>query len=141
MEEAEYLCDDIAIINNGKIIAFDTPIGLKQKYGGAKTIEVNLKDTFAKSILNLINPILNGSHIEVYGSYTFTIRSINSQDIMMKVIQILSKNNIQLESISINPPSLEEVFLTIVKEKNYDSKKKFKYQFILSFLTLIWLLT
>ena len=92
-------------------------MGLKKKYGGVKTIEVKLKDTFAKSIINLFNPIANGSHIEVYGSYTFIIRSINSQDIMMKVIQILSENKIQLESISINPPSLEEVFLKIVKEK------------------------
>src|SRR5581483_8159237 len=36
MEEAEYLCDEIAIINRGKIIATDTPAGLKQKYGGVK---------------------------------------------------------------------------------------------------------
>ena len=117
MEEAEYLCDDIAIINNGKIIAFDTPLGLKKKYGGVQTIEVKLKDTFAKSIINLFNPITSGSHIEVYGSSTFIIRSINSQDILMKVIQTLSENKIPLESISINPPSLEEVFLKIVKEE------------------------
>ena len=31
MEEAEYLCDEIAIIDSGRIIAFDTPMGLKQK--------------------------------------------------------------------------------------------------------------
>jgi ABC-2 type transport system ATP-binding protein len=41
MEEAEYLCDEIAIINSGKIIATDTPAGLKQKCGGVKVVEIN----------------------------------------------------------------------------------------------------
>ena len=44
MEEAEYLCDEIAIINKGKITATDTPDGLKQRYGGVKTVEIKLKD-------------------------------------------------------------------------------------------------
>ena len=45
MEEAEYLCDEIAIIDNGRILAFDTPTGLKQKYGGAnKVIEITFKE-------------------------------------------------------------------------------------------------
>jgi ABC-2 type transport system ATP-binding protein len=37
MEEAEYLCDQVAIINKGKIIAFDTPTGLKES-----TVELRL---------------------------------------------------------------------------------------------------
>ena len=45
MEEAEYLCDEIAIIDNGIIIAFDTPLGLKQRYGRMnKSIEITFKD-------------------------------------------------------------------------------------------------
>ncbi len=60
MEEAEYLCDEIAIINKGKILAFDTPAGLKQKYGGIKTIEIKFKNIPVRSILHLINRRLNG---------------------------------------------------------------------------------
>src|SRR3990170_11872 len=59
MEEAEYLCDEIAIINKGKILAFDTPAGLKQKYGGIKTIEIKLKNIPARSILHLVNRVAN----------------------------------------------------------------------------------
>src|SRR5690606_40900887 len=50
MEEAEYLCDEIAIINHGKIIATDTPAGLKQKYEGGKQVEIKLKDAGAHAI-------------------------------------------------------------------------------------------
>src|SRR5574341_1399343 len=42
LHEAEYLCDEIAIINKGKIIAIDTPEDLKNKFGREKTIKIHL---------------------------------------------------------------------------------------------------
>jgi ABC-2 type transport system ATP-binding protein len=114
MEEAEYLCDEIAIINKGKILAFDTPAGLKQKYGGMKTIEIKLKNIPAGSILHLLNRVVNNSHIDIPETNTVCISSINAQEIIVKIMELLSNNGIQIESITITPPSLEDVFLTIV---------------------------
>jgi ABC-2 type transport system ATP-binding protein len=114
MEEAEYLCDEIAIINKGKILAFDTPAGLKQKYGGIKTIEIKLKNIPARSILHLVNRVANNSHIDIPETNTICIGSINAQEIIVKIMELLSNNGIQIESITITPPSLEDVFLTIV---------------------------
>src|SRR6478736_6485750 len=59
MEEAEYLCDEIAIIDKGRIIAFDTPTGLKQKYGVTKNIELRVKGTLAKSVIDLIATVID----------------------------------------------------------------------------------
>lgn len=117
MEEAEYICDEIAIIYKGKIIAFDTPTGLKQKYGDAKTIELKLKDVLAKSVVHLLTSVISNSHIDIVGTHTLIIRIDNAQEIIIRIIQLLTKNDIRIESIAINPPSLEEVFLTIVNEK------------------------
>jgi len=114
MEEAEYLCDEIAIINKGKILAFDTPAGLKQKYGGMKTIEIKLKNIPARSIIHLVNTVVNNSHIDIPETNTVCIGSINAQEVIGKIMELLSNNGIQIESISITPPSLEDVFLTIV---------------------------
>lgn len=114
MEEAEYLCDEIAIINKGKILAFDTPAGLKQKYGGMKTIEIKLKNIPARSIIHLVNTVVNNSHIDIPETNTVCIGSINAQEIIGKIMELLSNNGIQSESITITPPSLEDVFLTIV---------------------------
>lgn len=114
MEEAEYLCDEIAIINKGKILAFDTPAGLKQKYGGIKTIEIKLKNIPARSILHLVNRVANNSRINIPETNTICIGSINTQEIIVKIMELLSNNSIQVESITITPPSLEDVFLTIV---------------------------
>jgi ABC-2 type transport system ATP-binding protein len=114
MEEAEYLCDEIAIIDKGKILAFDTPAGLKQKYGGSNAIEIKLKDTSAESVLHLVNKVANNSDINIPETNTFSIGSVNPQEMVVKIFELLSENGVQIESISISPPSLEEVFLTIV---------------------------
>lgn len=118
MEEAEYLCDEIAVIDKGKIIAFDTPSGLKQKYGDSKTIELGFRGIIDKSTIRLLSTIISQSSINVTGTHTLTIRADNAQGIIIGIIQLLSKNNIQLDSIAINPPSLEEVFLTILNNKH-----------------------
>ena len=116
MEEAEYLCDEIAIINKGKIIATDTPAGLKQKYGGVKAVEIKLKeDSTAHSVMQMIGQISDGgSVIEMTAQDTIRISSAEAQEMLVKIIESLSKNAVQIESFSMNPPTLEEVFLTVI---------------------------
>jgi ABC-2 type transport system ATP-binding protein len=117
MEEAEYLCDDIAIINRGRIIAFDTPDGLKHKYDVNNIIDLKIKDIAAFSILPLINKIASGAQVEIEGTYGFRIKAFNAQEILTKIMQNFSKNDIKIESIIIKSPSLEEVFLDMVNDK------------------------
>ena len=115
MEEAEYLCDEIAIINGGKIIATDTPAGLKQKHGGVKAMEIKLRDVEAVSVANLIKPIVgDGSTVETPAGDTIRISSSSAQELLLRIVEALSKNGIQIESVSVNPPSLEEVFLRVI---------------------------
>jgi ABC-2 type transport system ATP-binding protein len=127
MEEAEYLCDEIAIIDKGKIIAFDTPTGLKQKYGrGSKTIELTFKDILDKPFIDLLTTTIskkyNGDdsnsnwYIDVSGTHKVTIKVNNAEEIISETLQLVYKNGLQIESIAINPPSLEEVFLSIVND-------------------------
>jgi ABC-2 type transport system ATP-binding protein len=116
MEEAEYLCDEIAIINKGRIIAFDTPNGLKHKYNGKNIIDLKVKDIAAQTILPLLNTIAFDGHIELDGYNGFQIKSFNSQQILTQIMEIFSKNDIKIESITIKSPSLEEVFLDIVND-------------------------
>src|SRR6478736_1403169 len=116
MEEAEYLCDNIAIINKGRIVAIDTPNGLKHKYNAPNILDLKLKDFVSPSILSLIKEITNYSQVELDGSYGLRIHSHNAQKILTKIIDIFSKNSIKIESIIINSPSLEEVFLDVINK-------------------------
>src|SRR5918912_763232 len=131
MEEAEYLCDKIAIIDRGKITAFDTPTGLKQKYGKvAKTIELTFKDVLSKFFSQLLNTTISkkqdsgnsNSYINLNGTHTITITVNNVEEIISEVLKLVYENSLEIESISINRPSLEEVFLSIVN--NDDSRNE-----------------
>jgi len=114
MEEAEYLCDEIAIINKGRMIATDTPADLKQKYGGVKAIEIKLKDSTTQSVMHIIRPIAGGSVIETPAEGTIRISSTEAQEMLVKIIVSLSKHSVHIESVSVNPPTLEEVFLSVI---------------------------
>jgi ABC-2 type transport system ATP-binding protein len=136
MEEAEYLCDQVAIIDKGKIIAFDTPSGLKQKYGkGNKTIVLTFNDVPDKLFINHLRKIVNmrrsdkdsnevTSHVGFNGVHTVTITADNVEQIISEVLQLVYKNGLQLENISINPPSLEEVFLSVINKNDISKDNK-----------------
>lgn len=118
MEEVEYLCDELAIINRGRIMAIDTPAGLKQKYGGVKAVEIKLREEKAKSVMEMLRPLAGGSTMEVPSDDTIRISSSDAQGMLVKMIEALARNSVQIESVSVNPPTLEEVFLTVVNSGN-----------------------
>ncbi|MGN6630453.1 MAG: multidrug ABC transporter ATP-binding protein, partial [Candidatus Nitrosocosmicus sp.] len=115
--EAEYLCDDIAIINRGKIVAFDSPEGLKNKYDMMNVIDLRIKDIPAASVLNMVKKIASDCQVQLEGDYELSIKSNDSHQVLTKIMDDFSKNNIKIESILIKSPSLEEVFLDMVNEK------------------------
>src|SRR5712664_5011820 len=79
LEEAEYLCDEIAIINKGKIIAVDTPAELKNKFGREKTIKIHI-DTIRKDLSVLLQGI-SDYQIDYNSGTTITIQSHSSENI------------------------------------------------------------
>ncbi len=115
MEEAEYLCDDIAIINRGKIIAFDTPLGLKKKYGKENIIQIQLKEKISELILELISNVSPNSQILRDGENGLRITSIDPQNTLTRLIENFTVRGIKIINVSISSPSLEDVFLTMVK--------------------------
>ena len=115
MEEAEYLCDDIAIINRGKIIAFDTPLGLKKKYGKENIIQIQIKEKISELILKLASNVSPDSQIIKDGENSLKITSIDPQNTLTKLIENFTLKGIKIINVSISSPSLEDVFLTMVK--------------------------
>jgi ABC-2 type transport system ATP-binding protein len=115
LEEAEYLCDDIAIINKGKIIAVDTPEELKNKFGRQKTIKIHVSEQ--ENISSLLDGI-PGCIIEHDSGVVITVNSSQSEQVLQKILQILASNGIAVNDLSVVPTSLEEIFLSMVKNSN-----------------------
>ena len=116
LTEAEYICDEIAIINKGKIIAVDTPDDLKNRFGRKKTIKIHLSEV-NENLRNLLSEVKD-CKIEFNSGSNITINSDESEAVLLKVLQILNANNITIEDLSAMPTNLEEIFLKVVNESN-----------------------
>lgn len=114
LSEAEYLCDQIAIIDKGKIITVDSPDALKNRFGKEKTIKIHLlkKQPEISSLLSGIDDceinFETGTNIIIY--------SEQSESVLLKVLKILSDNKIDIEDLSAVPTNLEEIFLNMMRE-------------------------
>jgi len=64
--------------------------------------------------MHIIRPIAGSSVIESPDEGTIRISSAEAQEMLVKIIEALSKNLVQIESVSVNPPTLEEVFLSVI---------------------------
>jgi ABC-2 type transport system ATP-binding protein len=121
MEEVDYLCDQICIINQGKIIEFNTPQLLKQKYGSTKKIDIILQNPISKQIHDYFKK-LSANSIDIENientDNTFSITTNNPQNILLSTVNFLFQNNIQIENIALNDPSIEDVFLKALKNNN-----------------------
>ena len=116
LTEAEYICDEIAIINKGKIITVNSPQDLKTKFGREKTIKIHLSE-INKKIENLLSGVKD-SIINFDTGTTITIHSNESEVVLMKILQILNDNKIIIEDLSAMPTNLEEIFLKVVSDSN-----------------------
>ena len=116
LTEAEYICDEIAIINKGKIITVDTPDELKNRFGREKTIKIHLYEANEK-IQNLLNDVKD-CKIDFNTGTIITIHSGESEIVLMKILQILNDNDIAIEDLSAMPTNLEEIFLKVVEDSD-----------------------
>lgn len=116
LSEAEYLCDEVAIINKGKIIAVNTPNDLKKKFGREKTIKIHLSEV-KPHLENLLNGVTD-YEIEFNSGTVIKIQSAESEKVLMKILQILNDNRIIIEDLSAVPTNLEDIFLKVVNDSN-----------------------
>ena len=116
LTEAEYLCDNIAIINNGKIITVDSPNELKNRFGNEKTIKIHVSEQFIQ-LPNLLKDIPD-CNIEKSDGIIITIHSTNSEIVLMNILKILNQNNIPINDLSAMPTNLEEIFLKVVSDSD-----------------------
>jgi len=116
LTEAEYLCDNIAIINKGRIVTIDSPNELKNRFGHEKTIKIHASSNI-ETLENLLENIQD-CKIEFNTGATITIQSTNSELVLMNVLKILNQNNIPIDDLSAIPTNLEEIFLKVVSDSN-----------------------
>lgn len=127
IDEAEYLCDEIAIMNNGNIIALDKPLELKQKYSGMRFLEITLKGITAESVVKIAKQdVAKSDLVEIIDVNILRISSLDPEKTLVKLIESFSKSDIHIDNISISSPSLEETFLKIISNEKQQISNNLK---------------
>ncbi|HTB96348.1 MAG TPA: ABC transporter ATP-binding protein [Terracidiphilus sp.] len=111
MEEAERLCDRVAILEHGRIIDVDTPKNLVDRHCPERTVVLTTEDaraadqfrTFA-GLEGAADVVCDGGEIRISGS---------SEDLVTDVIHCLSENRIRVTDFRTILPNLEDVFLKL----------------------------
>jgi ABC-2 type transport system ATP-binding protein len=108
MEEAERLCDRVAIIEHGRIIDMDTPESLVKRHCPERTVVLATDDASAEQRFRAIPRV---ETVTCSGSQ-FTIRG-KGDDLVTEVIHCLSENRIRVTDFRTILPNLEDVFLKL----------------------------
>jgi ABC-2 type transport system ATP-binding protein len=116
IEEAERLCDRVAIVDHGKVIAMGTPRELKQRSGNNTRIEVKLAKPAANGTLKQLDGVVDAR--EVDGSYV--LHTQRPPQTIVSLVKHLEAENNELVSLEIATPSLEDVFIELTGRRLRD---------------------
>jgi ABC-2 type transport system ATP-binding protein len=115
MEEADRLCERIAIVDRGQLLAVDTPDRLKARAPGGTLVELTLDGdattvaTCAQSVAGVARAEGVGSTLRVYGE--------RGGELIPALIRVAESNSRAVRNIHLSPPSLETLFISLTGRK------------------------
>jgi ABC-2 type transport system ATP-binding protein len=110
MEEAEILCDRIAVMDHGQVIALDTPVGLIESIDVEATISARTRN--GSLTLSQLREIPGSKDVSINGDQ-LELRSDNPQATLIGLLEVARTANVELTELRSNQASLEDVFLTL----------------------------
>jgi len=110
MDEADRLCDRVAIVDSGRIVALDTPVALKASVPGASRIELQFEPDLPHGAADLeALPAINS--VRALGSATYRISSDRGPASAQELIELARRQKLELKALSVESTSLDDVFL------------------------------
>jgi len=117
LDEAEYLCDRIAIINQGRILEVDTPANLKRRFGSAKAVEFRVD---ARKPLELLSRIegLDGVTKAAFddGTAIFRASTARPEKVIPEIYRLADSESLEVSSIYVAEATLEDAFISLVRD-------------------------
>jgi len=112
MEEADQLCDRVAIIDQGRIVALDTPADLKRSVGADTTVRV-VADGDLEALSDLLKrEVAGATEARVVGDAV--LLGVNgTEGVLPSVVQIAERDGFHVRDLSVSETSLETVFITL----------------------------
>jgi ABC-2 type transport system ATP-binding protein len=115
MEEAERLCDRVALIDRGRVVAVDTPQGLADRGGGGQRMRFRpsgpIEDADLLALPEVASVVRRGSQIEVTGG----------DEMVSAVTGLLARRQIVAGSLRIEQASLDDAFIHLTEHGKENS--------------------
>ena len=109
IEEAERLCDRVAIVDHGQVIAHGTPRELKQRSAGTTRIEVSLAHAAADGDLRALEGVTDCRAVDS----RYVLHSTRPPQTIVALVKHLESSQNELQSLEMAAPSLEDVFIEL----------------------------
>ena len=109
MEEADVLCDRLAIIDSGEIVAMDTPQKLKKTIGKDR-IEFKLFESLSEEQIIALKDEFGEENISANDSF-FTVRVNDGEETLLDTLKIIIQMEIKVKGTKVLRPSLDDVYL------------------------------
>ncbi len=117
MEEAERLCDRVALIDHGRIIALDTPVGLAEQVAGGKQVRFIPSKPFDDRLLQALPEVKRLGH---EGRH---VRVVGSGQLVNAIILTLAQNGVQALDVQMGTATLEDAFVKLTGRHIHENKR------------------
>lgn len=111
MEEAERLCDRVAVIDSGRVVVTDTPAALAERSGAGQRIAFQpsapLRDELLTSLPEVTSVIHRGDGVMVTGT----------GDLLSAVMSLLARHQIVARQLRVEQANLEDAFLSLIGQR------------------------
>ncbi len=115
MAEADELCDRVAIIDHGRIVACDTPANLKATVRDKRIYELELAGTGEFDYLKEISGVIGISQIRHIDSDTTNLKLVVTEEsVLSEITSAITSKGTRVTSTTRPEPTLEEVFIYLV---------------------------
>jgi ABC-2 type transport system ATP-binding protein len=112
MEEADQLCDRVAIIDQGKVVALDTPAGLKRSVGADAAVRVSAEGDLEELSRVLRGEIAGAADATVVGDHVLlAVQGTNG--VLPAVVQTAERAGFAVTDLSVSETTLETVFINL----------------------------
>jgi ABC-2 type transport system ATP-binding protein len=120
MEEADQLCDRVAIMDHGKILALDTPANLKQSTGADTIVTIKVTanaEQLAETLKHDIDTIVAARVLE--NALIVDMRS--TERLVPRIVASAESSNVEILDLAVAEPTLETVFINLTGKELRDA--------------------
>jgi ABC-2 type transport system ATP-binding protein len=123
MDEADRLCDRIAIVDHGKLAALDTPMALKSSVPGSNVIEAQFENAPADWEEKL-KALGNVTSVQHEGAGMYRVLTSNGSQTTTALVEMAVARKVQVKSLSVQNTTLDDVFVHYTGRQLRDELQK-----------------